>query len=107
MRTVGLRERLLALGGVNDVAGQKMRWLNNPDGPEAAALIEELVEALRFARQVLADERESLVGSFVNRIGPDKGKVTDGKSWIAPFTKAIKKTDAALAKAHHPEEVLK
>lgn len=54
----------------------------NPDGPEAAALIEELVEALEEARLIVANlpHDESLF---------------------------LAKIDAALAKAHHPEEVLK
>jgi hypothetical protein len=38
----GLVERLLAFGGVNEIMGQKLQWLNNPDGPEAAERIKEL-----------------------------------------------------------------
>jgi multidrug efflux pump subunit AcrA (membrane-fusion protein) len=65
---------------------------------QADARIARLEEAATFARQVLADERESLRGSYVNLIGPNKGKVTDpdGKRWIAPFTKAIRLIDTAL-----------
>jgi hypothetical protein len=64
----------------------------NPDGPEAAALIDELVEALERA----AENFERLTVPHI--VGHD----------VHNFAfQAAKIARTALAKAHHPEEVLK
>jgi uncharacterized membrane protein len=70
--------------------------LVNPDGPEAVALIEELVEALEKARvDILVT-----LGACRDSMSPDAVEV---------FQNIAKRCEnaAALAKAHHPEEVLK
>jgi hypothetical protein len=72
----------------------------NPDGPEAAALIEELVGALEAVVPALEEEISVLTDSYTNRCGPDEGKVTDpdGLKWINEFQEPLKKIRAALAK---------
>jgi hypothetical protein len=74
---MSLVERLRAVenSGACIVTGVTTCWHRNPDGPEAAALIEQLVEALTYTRAALGDP------------------VPIGKRHIA------RKIDAALSKA--------
>ncbi len=98
-----LRERLLRIErGEDNLAMMEAvgadRWFANPDGPEAAAMLQTAAEALRIVEPVLAKELDSLLASFTNRIGPHTGKVTDpeGKRWVAEYRKALKVTRATL-----------
>jgi hypothetical protein len=121
MRTVALRERLLnatieTTGSPNLPGGRHTKkTFTNPDGPEAAALIEELVAALE--KQGLA------LAAWVNILRPhciitgNDGDpiLTVEHSWARDPSKeevqaaleAQNDAAVALAKAHHPEEVLK
>jgi hypothetical protein len=62
----------------------------------------ELYEAAVATIPALEDEIKSLTDSYINRIGPDVGKVTDpdGIEWINQFQEPLDRLRAAVAKIH-------
>jgi hypothetical protein len=88
----------------------------NPDGPEAAALIEELVSTVEKCRDKFRDyERQhEAKAQQIFDDGKTQGLLNaERMAMQARLTKAdsnrkmAEMCDTALAKAHHPEEVLK
>lgn len=74
--------------------------LINPDGPEAAETIDALYDALKEARKVVAEGRQTLVECSTLAPGHDLATLDPlSREGVDEYDAALAKIDAALTKA--------